>query len=193
MIDIKLPAGMLKAAMLFQGKNGVLFYLKGIYLNKGGYIDATNGHMAIRCQCDEAKNLDESVIIAIQGTIPASAEFAHIRLHDGDTAGLISFTKCEEFYPVKDKSGNHVYLPFVVVRSDQYPDIGRVMPKEKNSTEKVAFRAEYMKAMTDASKILSRDRWGGVVAQFAGKDGSITIKPWGRDDVTMLMMPMRID
>lgn len=189
MIDVKVPADALKAAMLFQGKRDIRYYLNGVHINKDGFIESTNGHMAIRCGAGDLSSLSDSILVSIQGTIPAKAETAHLRAHDDEGAGLVGFYDCDN-NPVKDANGFQIHRAFTLVSYEKYPDIGSLIKDERESMEKISFRSEYMKAVTDAAKILG-DKWGGVTAEFGGKGKAVYMRPMNRDDVHIILMPMR--
>ena len=66
------PAALVKAAMLFQAKNDVRYYLNGIMITKS-HIVATDGHVMFVSPYESDLRPDEQMIIAIKGKIPAKA------------------------------------------------------------------------------------------------------------------------
>jgi len=77
MKEFKVPAKLIKAAMLNQGQRDVRYYLNGIYIDKEkGRVCGTNGHTLFIGNHESFSDFDESVILRISGTIPARALFS---------------------------------------------------------------------------------------------------------------------
>ncbi len=65
---MKLPAGMIRAAIAFSSKNDVREYLNGVHVTSK-FIEATNGHVAI--QMTHGVKRAKSGVYSIKGKIPA--------------------------------------------------------------------------------------------------------------------------
>lgn len=151
--SFSIPAKLIRAAMIFQARQDVRYYLHGIHINADGHIEATNGHVALRAECEEAKDLEESLIVSINGKIPARAHMAKFTFMDDERdVGLVIF---------EDGLGRPLRKSSVVDgRSFQrvdgkFPDINRIVPTEPlKAVEKFCVNASYMAKVAEAAKAL---------------------------------------
>lgn len=77
------PAALVKAAMLFQAKQDVRYYLNGIYITQD-HIVATNGHAMFVSPYESDLKLEEPIIVAVKGKIPVKAYNLEL-LYDEET------------------------------------------------------------------------------------------------------------
>lgn len=98
------PAALVKAAMLFQAKNDVRFYLNGIMITKS-HIVATDGHVMFVSPYESDLRPDEQMIIAIKGKIPAKAHSLELLYDDKSNIGV---GRCVEMTPFNMKVKNRI-------------------------------------------------------------------------------------
>jgi DNA polymerase-3 subunit beta len=189
MEQFTIPAHHLKAAMIFQAKGDVRYYLNGVYLNKEkGRTEAANGYCLIAINSAEISDIPNSMIIQISGSIPASAFYADVTMID-EKCGVIEFRDGAK-NPVP-KSGTRKRAFFDVIEG-KYPDIDKVLPSKKlKKIEKIAFNPEYMGWAAKASKALGAG-YTIAVAKFMGDTESIELEIKGIDDeAKVVVMPCR--
>lgn len=98
------PAALVKAAMLFQAKNDVRYYLNGIMITKS-HIVATDGHVMFVSPYESDLRPDEQMIIAIKGKIPAKAHSLELLYDDESKIGV---ARCVEVTPFNMKVRNRI-------------------------------------------------------------------------------------
>ena len=134
MENFNIDARQLKAAMIFQAKNDVRYYLNGVLIGSNRLV-ATNGHKMIVVDSDGADF--DPVICNIKGTIPKAAvncEFVFI----DDESGVIFFT-------TKFGVELNQVLRFGITDASSFPDYERAIPDgEPNAPVQVAFNTQYM-------------------------------------------------
>lgn len=189
MKSYKLPAKMLKAAQLFEAKNDIRYYLNGVHLDKeGSRICGTNGHMLIACKDGGVKDLPQSMIIKVQGAVPASAETAYLTPID-DQKGFLSFFKASGA-PVNKLGAQHRL--FYDVIEGKYPDVDKVLPgKKTESVSSIGINAEYMGEIAKAAKSLGIGV-PQVRLSFEGEQKVIGVTLMGESDVQIALMPCRV-
>ena len=179
-----IPARHLKAAMLFQAKNEVRPFMSGIHLNKAaGRIEATNGSCLITLSSEEIKKIPKSMIIRLNGAVPASAVYAEATIID-DNFGVFEFSNMERKIKKKDV--------FDVI-DWTFIDVERALPKgDLVKTEKIGFNPEYIALAGKAASALG-SRTSAVVACFRGPENAIELSILGvDDDVRIVVMPCRL-
>ncbi|EDY0584563.1 hypothetical protein ZO25_005060, partial [Salmonella enterica subsp. enterica] len=62
---------LIRAALVCAAKNDVRYYLNGIHINPK-YIEATNGHVALRME--HGIRTKKNIIVQFEGPVPAKAE-----------------------------------------------------------------------------------------------------------------------
>lgn len=188
--NIDLPAKLLRAAKQYQAVRDVRSYLEGTLLHPDGHIAATNGHAMFWAQCDEAKLLDNALIMQICGAVPASAETAHIALHLEEKAGYMWFS--DAFGISVPKSGRKTFRAFSLI-DGTYPDLERVLPKgEPVATEAIGINPEYIGKANAALKALGA-RYPTVEMQLRGINSSIEMLLKGTDyNAKVIVMPVRL-
>lgn len=184
-----IPARHIKAAMIFQAKGDVRYYLNGIHLNKEeGRIESTNGHCLITLGSDEIKEIPKSMIIHVSGTVPASAFYADVTMIN-DICGVIEFRNGKgDRVP---SHGTRKRLFFDVIEG-RYPDIEKVLPSGNLvKTDKIGFNPEYMGWAGKAASALGSP-YCVAVAGLRGPNNSIEISIMGLyDEVKVFVMPCR--
>lgn len=184
-----IPAAIIRAAQIFVDKNEVRWYLRGLHFNPRGYIEATNGHFAIRIECEECKRLSAPILVNIKGTkIPAKAKDLEL-VSMGPWKGVVLMTDKKTGKSLDDVRS------FEVVKEggEKYPDIDRVMPKgELEPVNSISFNAMYMKEISEAQSILNGSRsFNGIDMRFRGKTGIIEINiPSPFYKATVILMPI---
>ncbi|HEK1093997.1 TPA: hypothetical protein SMQ47_002287 [Proteus mirabilis] len=111
-----IKTNLLRAALVCVAKNDPRYYLQGIHINNK-YIEATNGHVAVRMEHGIKTRRNE--ILEFRGSIPAKANTTEIK-----------FTE-EPFAIHRDKNGHHVgFSALVSHKGARFPDLDRVIPTE---------------------------------------------------------------
>nr|ELR5114971.1 hypothetical protein [Providencia stuartii] len=151
---------LLRAALVCVAKNDPRYYLQGVHINSK-YIEATNGHVALRMEHDIRTR--KNVILEFRGKLPAKSETTEI-----------VFTK-EPYAVHRDIKGVRVGFTAIVSHSDaRFPDLDRVIPT-KFETCLPHFQAAYLaypEKMFGAGK-----RWFNTVSFHpSGMTGGCLIK-----------------
>jgi DNA polymerase III sliding clamp (beta) subunit (PCNA family) len=145
---IEVDSRILKAAKLFQSKNDVRCYLRGVYIETGRAI-ASNGHTAIICSSQFIKVEGKGIIIDIFGNIPVKAGMAYIQIVDPKT-GLIRF------------KNNKTVLAFNILEGE-FHNVDKVIPTEPAPADFITINPTYIERAIKANKILS---YGGHGLKF---------------------------
>jgi len=98
------PAAPVKAAMLFQAKQDVRYYLNGIMITKS-HIVATDGLVMFVSPYESDLRPDEQMIIAIKGKIPAKTHNLELFYDDESNIGV---ARCVEVTPFNMKVRNRI-------------------------------------------------------------------------------------
>ncbi len=186
---IRLPARLLKAAMNYQAKGDVRYYLNGILVSSSGFISATNGHQLFHAQCEEAKELEEDMIFAILGKIPAKAVTANI-VFSGEDEGYIWFQDGIE-RPLKKQDVKQCL--FFSVIYGKFPDVDRVLPKgELVPTDQFGINPTYMATIATALRDLGA-RSEFIKVKLRGNKSSVEISlVTPEHKASVVIMPVRI-
>lgn len=179
--DITIDAWKIRAAMRFQAKIDVRYYLKGVCLLSDGRIAATDGHTMFACPIADPPI--ESTIIAIDGSFPKRAEKITFKFYDEKYGIALAYN-----------TQNRVIksLVFEVIKG-KFPDIDKVIPSGEPCLDNgiPAFNPAYM-ARCAAALDCAGDR--AVIPKFRGPDKVIelrsAVKPF--DQAMILVMPMRV-
>jgi len=191
-MNIKVNAKALKAAQLFASKKDVRRYLTGVCLRKAGFIDATNGHIAIRIKDDRLAELDNDLIIAINGTIPPKADIAKLTF-DG-TRGYMTFEDYQGAKITKDNNEIGCFFSLIIETGEdfKFPEFDQITNfMGAVSIDTIGINPEYLALIAKANKIFSTY---GVTMRFQGKHNAIFVEPGGKLDVelTYIIMPVRL-
>lgn len=192
-LSINLPAKLLKASAYFQAKNDIRYYLEGVHLNKEGFIEATNGHILLRCSCDEVKELDENIIINIGGgAIPSRAHMAVLTIDIDTMDGRVVFM---DGYENMLKKHGVIDGRFLSVVDGTFPDTKKVLKGiigKPKVVESIGINAEYMSTVGKASKALGCSY---PVAEFVFYGKEKPIKAYIKNtycDAMALIMPCHL-
>lgn len=174
-----IPAKIIRAAQLFVAKKDVRFYLKGILLDPQGYVSATNGHVAIRIECEECKRLSKQLIIEIGGKkIPRKAT-------------KLDFVSMSNKHGVVLINGaSEEVRPFSVI-DHKFPDMNKVMKTlPPRPVGEVQINPSYMKEIAKARSILGFKK-GPIIMKFNEGDPIEINIPASEFAVKIILMPMR--
>lgn len=130
---MKINSQQLRAAMVCQSVKDVRYYLNGVHI-KGNYIEATDGHRAVRMKL--ANRVRGEYILKIKGRIPKCAKISKFEFSNG-----------ENIVKHYDSFGDLVSINTVELLQGKFPDIGEVIEKNKEEGEsdsQYGFNAKYM-------------------------------------------------
>ncbi|MCW4629616.1 MULTISPECIES: hypothetical protein [Marinomonas] len=176
---LSIPAKIIRAAQLFRAKKDVRFYLKGILLDPQGYISATNGHIAIRIECEECKRLSKQMIIDIKGRkIPKKAT----------KLDLVSMSSKHGVILMNGASDE--VRSFSVI-DHKFPDMNKVMRTLPPSPAKeIQVDPSYMKEIAKARSILGFKK-GPIIMKFNDGDPIEINIPSSEFAAKIVLMPMK--
>lgn len=192
---ILIPAKIISAAKIFQAKDDMRYYLNGIHFDPRGYVEATNGHYAIRIECEECKRLPKKMILDIKGAkIPAKAkdlEFVSM----GTKSGVILMRGIQTYRNFKSPIILDDVRSFKLING-VFPELDRMMPKSEHleAVEMIGINANYMKDIAEAQRILNGSRaFSGIEMLFRGESSIIEINiPSPFYKAKVLLMPMKV-
>jgi hypothetical protein len=166
------PAALVKAAMLFQAKRDIRFYLNGIYITRDNIV-ATDGHTMLVAPYESDLRPEEAMIVAIKGKIPAKAYNLELLYDDDSEIGVI---RCVEPTPLTMKVKNIITgefedsppKPMAIMDSlghpqnaffhkidGKFPDWYRVMPNgDLVPTERIGIDFSYCDRIAKACREL---------------------------------------
>ena len=179
-MKIKVNKILLEVALMFQAKQDVRYYLNGICFMPGGRIASTDGHRAFIAEGGEHK-LKDNVIVKVSKSPTKRYEYAII-----DTK-----TKIVTYH---DESDVMVGAGICEEVDGRFPDIGRVVPKKTEPTDRIGFNAQYLADIAKAVKVFN-PKYQSISLELQGKTDSAVVKaisPLGFK-ATFVVMPMRID
>lgn len=187
---ITVPSRLLRAARLFQAGDDIRYYLRGVFLNRNGYIEASNGHIAFRAQCDACKKLPESLILRIQGSaVGKGDEEARIYLDDSGM-GWMTFGKSEGDKDRTDSYGMRVRLNIATI-DGRYPDMEKMFtpPAKMEPVSEIGINGDYIAVAGKAAVALGSPR-PQMRFRLNGAVGAIWVDaPVSKYSHTMLIMP----
>lgn len=138
---MKIQSSILRAAMLFQAKNDVRYYLNGLTITNK-HVMATNGHIAVMMEHGQ-KIRSKSIIISFSHKIPSKAVTTKINL-----LGKNSYA--EHIGPL----GDVISIGIVEIIHGKSPDIKKVIDGAyapyDGENEKVAMQAKYLAVIDKA-------------------------------------------
>lgn len=141
------PAAIVKAAMLFQAKQDVRYYLNGIYIT-ADHVVATDGHAMFVCPYESDLRPERPVIVAVKGKIPAKAYNLELMYDEESKIGVVRCVQAmtlrirvinplgdkgadekdvHRAIAVTDANGNPENAFFRIIDGN-FPDWQRVMP-----------------------------------------------------------------
>ena len=187
------PAALVRAAMLFQAKNDVRYYLNGIMITKS-HIVATDGHVMFVSLYESDLRPDEQMIIAIKGKIPAKAHNLELFYDDEINVGV---ARCVELTPFSMKVKNlatgefedvpskaaavldsqgHQQCAFFHKVDGKFPDWERAMPKgDLTPTERLGLNFEFCDRVAKACKELG-SRYPKCAVNLRGATTAIEVE-----------------
>lgn len=133
---MKVNTSKIRAAIKFQAKVDVRFYLCGFRINEE-YIEATNGHVAVRM--DNCEGFVGDYILNLIGSIPAKSV---------TTEFLINDCVAKHF----DINDNLVGAQAFDVIDGEFPNLNKVIPSESYKGEFPAIQIKYMSLFEKAFK-----------------------------------------
>ncbi|OWO80642.1 hypothetical protein B5C26_17850 [Photorhabdus luminescens] len=110
-----IDTNLLRAALVCVAKDDLRYYLCGLHITPK-YIEATNGHVALRLE--HGVNTRRETIIQFHGKVPRKAK-----------ATELHFTK-EPYAVHRDISGTRVGFNALSVLDGRFPDLNRVIPEK---------------------------------------------------------------
>lgn len=179
-MKIKLSKTLLECALIFQAKNDIRYYLNGICFKADGRVASTDGHRAFIGGKHDGL-MESDLILSITKSPTKKYDYAVI---DTD-AEIITY-----HHDTTLKVG----IGMVSVVDGKFPDIDRIIPKDKQATETIGFRAKYL-ADLDKAADLFNPRWNSVTFDLNGSSGCAVarFKSPSSDEGIIIVMPMRID
>jgi len=188
-ISIKVPAMLLKAAILSQASRDVRYYLNGIHIDKeNGRVCGTNGHALFVGNDESFSSFEESMIVRISGTIPARAVDAHfVKIDEG--CGYVYFTGASK-KPVEAVNGCQVRC-FYDVLEGKFPDVDKIIKgKELVAVDHIGINPGYLDLLNKISKCVGAC---GCSMIFRGKHEAVEFKLMNSNyDCHYVVMPMRL-
>ncbi len=167
----------LLAAMIFQAKGDVRYYLNGICFAPEKKLYATDGHRLFIGEHDT--ELNENVIVSVYG--PRFSRFDQAEI-DTET-GIVSYL---------DECGERQGVAMVKVIDGKYPDVARVIPKGNAPVAEIGFNAGYLTDIEKAAKLYN-PRWEGIVIKTNGNtNAAIVDLPNVYEAASVVIMPTRI-
>jgi len=124
-----IPTRLLRAALVCVAKNEVRYYLEGVHITPK-YIEATNGHVALRME--HGIKTRKNIIVKFDGSVPARAE----------TTQLV-FSK-ESLAIHRDIYGGRIGFTVIRLLDGRFPDVDRVIPTTIDESMIPAVQGEYM-------------------------------------------------
>lgn len=109
---------LIRAALVCAAKNDVRYYLNGLHITPK-YIEATNGHVALRIE--HGIRTKKNIIVQFEGPVPVKAE----------TTELV-FNK-EAFAIHRDAFNRRISITGIRLVDGCFPDMERVIPKKWTS------------------------------------------------------------
>lgn len=179
MMKLKISKLLLESALIFQARNDVRYYLNGICFMPDGRVASTDGHRAFVGGSHENK-LTESVIVKVSKSPTKRYEYAII-----DTKSKIA--------TYHDEAGAMVVAGICEEIDGRFPDIDRIIPKEKSPAEEIGFNAKYLADVEKAAKLFN-PKFCGVKFELNGNTNAAVCclsAPSG-ETVKIVVMPMRL-
>jgi hypothetical protein len=123
------PTRLLRAALVCVAKHDPRYYLEGVHITPK-YLEATNGHVALRMEHGIKTRKD--MIVKFDGAVPAKAE----------TTELL-FTK-DALAVHRDVNGLRIGFTAIRLLDGRFPDMNRVIPTTIDESVIPPVQGEYM-------------------------------------------------
>lgn len=185
MQKVTVSAKLVKVATMFQAVGDCRWYLNGFHLHPNR-ITATNGHVMWRHVFETQLDMEDDLIIKVNGRIPAKAAFVEFQITEekegiaicrdlfGKTVGAVVFEKVDGKYPDGEKQ-------FAVLDSD------------KVSTSNIRLNAKYISLIEKACTALGVTQ-NAVMVNFHGDKKPMVVEINSHEfKTTALIMMMRKD
>lgn len=203
----------MKAAMLFQAKQDVRFYLNGIYITHD-HIVATDGHSMFLAPYESELRPEQAMIVAIKGKIPPKAYNLELLYDEESKIGVI---RCIGPTPLKirvvnpllhaasqswpdpepmailDKTGHPEKVFFDLIEG-RFPDWRRVVPTgDLIPTDRIGIDFAYADRVAKACKELG-SKFAQCAINLRGPETSVEIDVKCRDypGAKAIIMPCRM-
>lgn len=124
-----IPTRLLRAALVCVAKNDARYYLEGVHITSK-YIEATNGHVAVRMEHGIKTRKD--IIVKFEGVVPAKAEKTEL-----------IFTK-EPLAIHRDVNGLRIGFTAMRLLDGRFPDLDRIIPSIIDESVTPPVQGEYM-------------------------------------------------
>ncbi|EAQ7564921.1 hypothetical protein D5U74_18355 [Salmonella enterica] len=131
---------LIRAALVCAAKNDVRYYLNGLPITLK-YIEATNGHVALRIE--HGIRTKKNIIVQFEGPVPAKAETT-----------VLVFNK-EAFAIHRDAFNRRISITGIRLVDGCFPDMERVIPKKVDFSIKPVIQAKYL---SYPEKMFGRER-----------------------------------
>jgi hypothetical protein len=184
-IKFTVPAKPFMAAMLYQSKKYVRYYLSGVMIEKSCIV-ATNGYTLFMHECDAMHDYDSGFIVDVIGKMPAKSKTARFELDQESKSGIV--------YCI-DAIGNIISAFYVkIISGDTYPKWRNVFkPNESEPTEKIGINAKYLDQLNKAAKLVGCFSFPVVEMKLNGDNNSVVFNINGPEyKSTVLIMPSRL-
>ena len=177
-MKLKISKIMLEASHIFRAKADIRYYLNGVCFMPGGKLAATDG-----CRLfmgSHENELTENVIVSIEKSPVKKYDHA---ICDTET-GLVEFFIAE----------HRVGVALCQLVDGRYPDVERVIPKETNAVDRIAFNAGYLTDVEKCAKLFN-SKCPCVTFELQGNDKAAvaTVKSPTGETAKIIVMPMRIE
>mgnify|MGYP002223804123 CR=1 FL=1 len=178
-MKLKISKILLESALIFQAKKDVRYYLNGICFMPDGRVASTDGHRAFIGGNHENK-LEDNAIVKVSKSPTKSYSYAAIdtrtkivTYHDG-TDAMVGAGICEQI-------------------DGKFPDIDRVIPKEKSPAEEIGFNAKYLADVEKAAKLFN-PKFECVRFELNGNTNAAVANLSSPEGFTakIIVMPMRL-
>ncbi|WP_393950318.1 hypothetical protein [Kluyvera intermedia] len=145
---------LIRAALVCAAHKDVRYYLNGIHITPK-YIEATNGHVALRMK--HGIRTKKNIVVQFEAPVPAKAE----------TTELV-FNK-EAFAIHRDALNRRISITGIKLVDGRFPDMDRVMPKTVDFSINPVIQAGYL---SYPEKMFGREREFIPVQLRPSGDGS---------------------
>lgn len=178
-MKLKISKTLLESALIFQAKSDIRYYLNGVCFMPDGRVASTDGHRAFIGGNHENK-LEDNAIVKVSKS-PTKA-YSH--------AVINTDTKIVTYH---DDDGLMVGAGICEQIDGKFPDIDRVIPKEKSPAEEIGFNAKYLADVEKAAKLFN-PKFECVRFELNGNTNAAVANisaPTG-ETAKIIVMPMRI-
>lgn len=157
---MKINSNRLRAAQKFCAKNDAREYITGIHINNK-FIEATNGHIAVRMKNDARTRMD--VIVRFSGAITSKAQITKLEFNNG---------ACVAYH--YDGMGMLVGVQSFEVISGRFPNVDRIIPAELAQGEYFpAIDVKYLSIFEKAFKHKSLRFLAAICKHYTDKKSNV--------------------